>query len=238
MPIRRGMNVNELVLVQGMKDTRAALDEWNDDPWPVLRGWLVASVLVAVGLLAAVYLVASNAQPDSTRLLLPGVNHEADFGDARHVVVRNLLVLALHGMACVAGFIAGSALPQQAASRSGLSRWVHEKAGPFAIAFVVCATTFSLVTQAYVLGHDASTLAAQFDMSPGRLLLGLSLHALPELTALFLPLAAWVIASRQDRWHELLAATVVTVGIALPVLFASSMVELFLSPKVLIALGA
>ena len=32
-------------------------------------------------------------------------------------------------------------------------------------------------------------------------------HALPELFALFLPLAAWIIASRRGRWDELLAAT-------------------------------
>jgi hypothetical protein len=232
------MNVNELVLVQGMKDTRETLEAWNRDPWPALRGWLFASVGTALALLFAVYVVARHAQPDPTRLLLPGVNKEATFADAQHVLFRNLLVLALHAMACVAGFMAGSALPQQAASRTGLSRWVHEKAGPLAILFVVGATTFSLCTQAYVLGHGTSTLSAQFGMSPALLLLGLVPHALPELTALFLPLAAWVIASRQDRWHELLAATFVTVGLALPVLFASSVVELYLSPRLLVALGA
>jgi hypothetical protein len=231
------MNVNELVLVQGMKDTRAALEEWNRNPWPVVRAWLFASVGTAVALLIAVYLVARHSQPDPTRMILPGVHREATFADARHVVFRNLLVLALHAMACVAGFMAGSALPQQAASRTGLDRWVHEKAGPLAIGFVVCATTFSLFTQAYVLGHGTSTVSAQLGMSPGELLLGLAPHALPELTALFLPLAAWVMASRSKRWHELLAATVVTVAIALPVLFASSIVELYLSPKLIIDLA-
>ena len=32
-------------------------------------------------------------------------------------------------------------------------------------------------------------------------------HALPELVALFLPLAAWMLASRREAWNELLAAT-------------------------------
>ena len=45
---------------------------------------------------------------------------------------------------------------------SGLYRKVHELAQPLAIGFVVCATLFSLTTQAYILGSDASTLAAQF----------------------------------------------------------------------------
>ena len=44
------------------------------------------------------------------------------------------------------------------------------------------------------------------------LLLALTPHALPELVALFLPLAAWIIASRNDDWQDLLAATFVTVA--------------------------
>ena len=47
--------------------------------------------------------------------------------------------------------------------------------------------------------------------------LGLSLHAVPELCALFLPLAAWLLASRRRAWNELLAATFVTTAIAVPV---------------------
>jgi uncharacterized membrane protein SpoIIM required for sporulation len=114
---------------------------------------------------------------------------------------------------------------------------VHDKAGPLAIGFVVCATCFSLATQAYVIGGSASTIARQLGIGPGTLLLGLAPHALPELMALFLPLAAWLIASRRDDWHELLAATFVTVAIAVPVLLASAAVELYVSPEVLRALA-
>jgi uncharacterized membrane protein SpoIIM required for sporulation len=128
-------------------------------------------------------------------------------------------------------------VPQLAADRSGLSRKLHERAGTLAIAFVICATTFSLCTQAYALGHAASTLSAQFGISPLTLLLGLLPHALPELTALFLPLAAWVIASRRGQWHELLAATFATVAIAVPVLMVSGLVELFVSPSLIISLA-
>ena len=94
------------------------------------------------------------------------------------------------------GFMAGSSLPLSASKRSGVSRWVHEKAGPLAIGFVICATTFSLCTQAYVIGGGAAAIAAQLGTSPGILLLALVPHALPELFALFLPLAAWIVASR------------------------------------------
>ena len=50
--------------------------------------------------------------------------------------------------------------------------------------------------------RDAATIAADRGMSPGLLLLGLLPHALPELGALFLPLAAWIIASRRGAWND------------------------------------
>ncbi len=227
------MDVHQLALVRGMADTRATLDRWNAHPWPVLRAWLLGALGITAGLLGAVWIVAAWSQPDASPLLLAGVNTDATLGDAMHLFGRNLLVLALHSMACVAGFMAGSSLPQIAEQQSGLSRWVHEKAGPLAIGFVLCATGFSLVTQALALGQAASTIAFHFGTSPGVLLFTLLPHALPELTALFLPLAAWMIASRAKRWEELLAATAVTTAIALPTLFVACLVEVFVSPLVI-----
>lgn len=228
--------MNELVLVQGIADTKLTLAEWNRRPWPVLRTWLLWSVVTAVGLLCAVYVVAKLSRPDATALVIPGVNRPSTFGDAQHVFFRNFLVLALHSMACLAGFMAGSTVPQQAALRNGFSRWIHEKAGKFAIAFVIGATTFSLSTQAYILGHAASTVSAHLGIGLAPLLLALSVHALPELVALFLPLAAWVVASQRDDWHKLLAATIVTTAISLPVLMISCLVEVYLTPHLILAL--
>ena len=68
------------------------------------------------------------------------------------------------------------------------------------------------------------------------LLLTLSLHAVPELFALFLPLAAWTIASRRKQWNELLAATFVTVAIAIPIILAAAAVETWVTPRLLAAL--
>jgi Stage II sporulation protein M len=232
------VNVNDLVLVQGMDDTKRALRRWNADPLEALRPWLRLSVPIALGLLWAVYLVATISTPDPTRYLIPGYNAEAGVGDYLHVLLRNSLVLALHAMACVAGFMAGSALPLSASQRSGFSRWVHEKAGPLAIGFVVCATAFSLCSQAYVIGGSASSIAAQVGTSPALLLLTMTPHALPELIALFMPLAAWIVASRNDDWQDLLAATFVTVALAVPVLLASAAVETWVSPELLLAIGS
>ncbi len=233
----RQVAVNDLVLVQGLRDTRHAFTRWNERPLQTLGPWVALSALIAAGLLAAVGVVAYLTTPDSTTFFLPGLNTEPDLADYLHVLYRNSLVLALHAMACVAGFMAGSSLPLSAANRSGLDRWVHEKAGPLAIGFVICATGFSLATQAYGIGGTASTVAAQLDIPVPLLLLGLLPHAAPELVALFLPLAAWMIASRRGRWDELLAATVVTVTIAVPVLLVAAAVELWGSPGLLRALA-
>ena len=227
------MSASELALVQGMRDTRLALARWNKAPSKVLGPWFLLSLAICAGLLLAVYGIAKLSTPDATRYYLPGLQYAADAEDYLHVLYRNSLVLALHALACVAGFMAGSSLPLQAAHKTGVSRWVHEKAGPLAIGFVVCATVFSLMTQAYVLGGGVSTLAAQLGLSEGTFLLALTPHAVPELFALFLPLAAWMIASRNDDWHELLAATFVTVAIAVPVLLASAAVELWVSPQLI-----
>jgi uncharacterized membrane protein YccC len=55
----------------------------------------------------------------------------------------------------------------------------------------------------------------------------------PELTALFLPLAAWILASRRGEWDKLLAATLVTVAISLPVLVLTALWEVYLAPHLL-----
>jgi hypothetical protein len=227
------VDANELALVRGWADTRATLERWNVQPWRVLSIWLAWSVAIAIALLAAVLWIARASTPDATGLLVHGVNTDAGLGDALHLFGRNLLVLALHSMACVAGFMAGSSLPHLAESKTGLSRLVHEKAGPLAIGFVICATTFSLATQAYALGQGASTIAWHFGTTPPVLILCLLPHALPELTALFLPLAAWIIASHRGAWHELLAATFVTTALALPTLLIACLIEVFVSPLVI-----
>jgi hypothetical protein len=209
------VDATSYALYHGVRRTRSTLRAWQRRPLPVLGAWVAGSTLAALGLLSAVLVVSALSSGYVQPIELRPPFAVGDAGDIAMVLSHNLLVLALHAMACVAGFIAGSSLPLQAESKSGISRWVHEHGGRIAIAFVVCATTFSL-----------SAL----------LLLGLLPHALPELVALFLPLAAWIVASRRGQWDQLLAATVVTVAIALPVLVAAAFVEVYVSPHLFTAL--
>ena len=230
--------VEEMALVQGWDDTKAALRAWRRAPSQVLRPWVAGSLATAFLLLGATWLVATLSTPDATSYGFVGVTSPATLDDYGIVLFRNSLVLALHALACVAGFIAGSSLPQIAGGYRGIVRKAHEWARPLAIGFVMAATLFSLGTQALILGQDASTIASEFKMSPAELLAILSLHAIPELTALFLPLAAWTLASRRRQWEDLLAATFATLMVSIPVLLAAAAVETWVTPRVLeLAIG-
>lgn len=228
---------NEHVFSHGLQDTRETFEVWNDRPWAVLRGWLALSLAIALALLAATWFVAGLLTPDLTPIHLPGLTESSDPGDLVPILIRNSTVLALHATACIAGFIAGSSMPIAAAQRTGFSRWVHVKAGELAILFVCAVTLFSLGTQAFYLGFQGSTLAFQLHVSRLALILSVLPHAIPELTALFLPLAAWLIASRRGEWNQLLAATFITVALAIPTLVAAATIEVYVWPHILRAIS-
>jgi hypothetical protein len=227
------MKSEQLALVRGWADTRAVLRDWQVRPATVVAPWLAGSLVVALLLLVATWVVALLTMPDPYEWKLLGVGRAGRWEDFFFILYRNSLVLGLHAMACVAGFIAGSSLPVAAEGYSGWWRRVHDRAGRLALGFVAGATLFSLCTQAYALGAQAANVAAQRVMSPTLLLVGLLPHALPELCALFLPLAAWIMASRRGAWRELLAATFVTTAVAVPVLVAAAVVEVWLTPHLL-----
>ena len=153
------MKAEQLAVVQGWDDTRATLLRWNA---PTLaraagRGRSARSRVTAL-LLTLTWVVAAAAVADPLLYDYPGVTRPAEFGDFGYLLYRNGLVLALHALACVAGFIAGSQLPTAAQDYSGVVRKLHDKAGSAAMAFVALATLFSLGTQAYALGNMAAGL--------------------------------------------------------------------------------
>ncbi len=230
------MDASAYAFAHGVRHTRATLRTWHSAPGTVVGRWFAGSAAAAAGLLSAVLVVAYLDHGYQQVITLQPPFDLGDLGDVLHVLRSNSLVLALHAMACVAGFIAGSSLPLQAEHHSGVSRWVHEHGGRLAIMFVLLATTFSLSAQAYLIGHTLSGVADFLRVSPALLVLGVLPHAIPELIALFLPLAAWIIASRRGEWEQLLAATVVTVALAVPILVAAAFVEVYVSPHLFMAL--
>ena len=100
------MDASQYAFVQGVRATRSTLAAWNRHPWRVLRIWLAGSFAAAALLLLAVWAIAAiapgngGADPPPIVVGFPT--------DVVHIFFKNMLVLALHAMACVAGFIAGS----------------------------------------------------------------------------------------------------------------------------------
>ncbi len=230
------MDASAYAFAYGMQRTRATLHAWQRTPTAVVGRWVAGSLLAALCLLTAVLLIAWLDHGYQQVLTLRPPFAVGGPAEVLRIVRENLLVLALHALACVAGFIAGSSLPLQAQSRGGVSRWVHAHGGRLAIAFVICATAFSLSLQAYVIGHTLAGVSHFLRVSPALLLLGVLPHAILELTALFLPLAAWIIASRKLEWDQLLAATIVTVALAVPMVILAALIEVYISPHLFTAL--
>jgi hypothetical protein len=226
----------ELAFVRGWEHTRATLRRWRARPLATLAPWALGALAIAALLLTATWIVAILSTPDPGFWAPTG---NSTWDEYAFILYRNGLVLALHAMACVAGFVAGSSFPHAATGEEGfacqatLRERVHDHAGRLAMGFVAAATLFSLGTQAYALGLLASSAADAHGVSPSLLMVSVLPHAVPELAALFLPLAAWLLASRRQAWDELLAATFVTTAVAVPVVLGAAAVEVWLSPLVL-----
>ena len=102
------MKVDDLALVGGWPHTVATLRRWNASPWRLLGAWALGSLAVTLLLLGGTWLVASSRVPDPSVLhIYPGLSRPATTHDFFFVLGRNGTVLALHALACVAGFIAG-----------------------------------------------------------------------------------------------------------------------------------
>ncbi len=230
------MDASAYAFTYGVRRTRDTLRLWQSRPLPVVGRWAAGSLATAIAMLLAVLAVSTLDHHTIELLTLEPPFVTGGPADVLGVLDHNALVLALHAMACVAGFIAGSSLPLQADAHRGVSRWVHEHGGRIAIAFVVAATTFSLSAQTWVLGHQLAGVSGFLRVSPALLLVSVLPHAVLELAALFLPLAAWIIASRRGEWEQLLAATLVTVAIAVPMLVLAALIEVYVSPHLFAAL--
>lgn len=215
-----------------MRETRETLERWGEKPSHVIGRWTLISFAIASLMLIGVYIVSLSITPQFTTAI-PNVIAEPHINDVVRVFFRNMLVLALHAFVCIAGFMAMRALPEQTKYKSGINRWVHEHAGPVTMIFVTGATLFSITTQIWILGHGVGDIAFTLQISDSTLMLTVLPHALIELTAVFLPLAAFLVASRHNDWHELLAATIVTVAIAIPTIVFAAFLEAYLWPETL-----
>ena len=190
--------------------------------------WLPVALMATAAMLVSVLVVAL-LSGEARRVPASGPPFVAgSIPDAASILGENLLVLSLYAMGNVAAF--------------GIQRWRTGDArhmtsgralvGRLATAMVVGLLSFVACRQAVVLGHGLAGFANYFYVPRWRLWLGVLPHALPELAGIFLPVAAWLHASRKGKERELLGFTVAAVLAALPLLASAALIEVYVSPKV------
>jgi hypothetical protein len=227
-------DLEQAAVAGGLLHTSAALARWRGQPAGVVLPWAAVSLTVGVLLLVATWLVAL-ARPASTGDLTYAATFSASptMDAAAAILLRNLLVLALHAMVCVGGYLAMTAVPSVAGGYRGVLGSLHRAATPVALAFFTLATAGSLTLQALVLGREASSIAVGYHLGAGALIARLAPHALPELTALFLPFGAWVVLARRRAWSDMVAASLLSVAFAVPVLAIAALIEVYVTPHLL-----
>jgi hypothetical protein len=230
------MQTERMALVAGWHDTRAALARWNSNGARVLGSWAAISLGIGVALLVAVWAVARFIAPDPEWIVW-SFGGARTLGAAMHIFGRNLLVLVMHGFICVAGYMATTSLPIVAEGYGGWRRRLHLLARPITIAFIAVVTLLSFGVQAWTLGKAAPGIAQAYEMPVAQLLLLVSPHALLELTAVFLPLGAWLSIARKRRYEQLLAASIYATALAVPLLIIASLVEEYVTPLLIAAVS-
>jgi hypothetical protein len=197
--------------------TRALFATWAERPLPVLGPWVLRSLAIGVLLLAGALGVALLAGPKEAYLPV-FADPSAGAADVARIAARNILVLALQTLVCVAVYLS---------TRPG------ERGRGWALCAVIGLSGYSFVSQVWRLGHDLASAAHTLGLAPADLLARLSVHAVPELAALYLPLAACLTLVRRRRADDLIAAALLSTLVALPVVVFCAWVEVFVTRFVL-----
>ena len=193
--------------------TRALFSTWAERPVPVLLPWALGSLLIGLCLLGAAVLIAMLVGPSGDYMptfASPG----AGAADVARIASRNLVVLALQSLVCFAVYLATR-------PNEGNRGWF--------LAAVVGMSAYSVTSQAWKLGHDLASAAHSLGLAPADLALRLGVHAVPELTTLYLPLAACLALVRRRRTDDLAAAAVLTTIVAVPLVVVCAYVEVFVT---------
>jgi hypothetical protein len=201
--------------------TRATFAAWALQPLPVLVPWALGSLALGLGLLGAALLIAMASGPGAHDYVPVFADSAAGSADVLRIAVRNTAVLVLYLLVAFAVYT----VTRPGRYTPGVRRAVLWTVGGLA--------TYSVLSQAWRLGHDLASAATTLDLSPAALLVRACVHAVPELTAVFLPLAACIALVRRGRSDELGAAALLCAAVALPVVFFCAGVEVHLTPHVM-----
>ena len=187
--------------------------------------WVAGSFLIGALLLAGALVVATLSVPGADPYTPVFADPAAGVADALRIFARNSLVLAMYSLVCVAMYVATRPAPLRASR-------LQERAGPIAVLVIVGLVAYSLLSQVWMLGHQLASAAHTLGYSDAGLLIRLCVHAAPELTAVFLPLAACIRLMRGARDDDLAAAGLLCFAISLPVVAICAVLETFVTRSV------
>jgi hypothetical protein len=188
-------------------------------PARIIAPWVLGALALGALLLGGALLVALTTAAGPHPYLPTFADDTAGMVDVGRIFVRNALVLALNTMVCIAIYLATRppASPAQ------------ERAGALALSVIAGLTLFAFTSMTWRLGHDMASAAQTLGLTSPGLVVRLSVHAVPELTALFLPLAACLSLCRRGRHDDLAAAGLVCAGVALPLVALCAYIEVYVT---------
>ena len=223
--------------------TVALLKSWLHDGGRVAKPWVVLSAAISLSMLVAIYFVAvyllkSQFTNDSYR---PLFTTSGDFESVLRLMKANLMVLAIHVLACVAAWLVNVRLDcylEERISAKEVNDKINEgldfvskrqalqrSLGRLTMAGVSALIIFSILRQIVYISGELNVASHTLHLSVLTLLARASLHGLFELTAIFLPLAALLLLGRRRQWDQLIAAAALSIILAIPMLLLAAVIE-------------
>jgi hypothetical protein len=212
------MEAQPVALPAGAAWTRALFAAWAERPLPTLAPWALGALTLGLTLLGSALVVAWLAGPGQPYTPV-FADPTADMADVVRIIVRNTTVLTMQLLVCAGAYLC---------TRPG----DHPRLRARAIYVIAGLSIYSFGSQAWRLGHDMASAAQTLGFTPADLAARLSVHAVPELTAIFLPLAACLSLARRGRTDDLAAAALLTAVVAFPVVVVAATIEVFVTPYV------
>lgn len=193
-----------------------------------------------VGVMIASYLLPGSPLDGGSSGLLgryATLDHTSGtFAEWRYIFGRNMLVLLLHFFCCMIGAIIGrdhQPLPDRWQRFSVFHRQLPKWIGDLSLAYAFTVTLASIAIQTTGLGFILADLSSYSGLSPADLVLVILPHAPLELTAVFLPLALFLIQARRRQLEPLGRWVWQSFFIAVPMVAVAALIEISVTPHLM-----
>lgn len=230
------------------------VDEWHQQfvqeklramPW---RRWFTVAALIAVGMIVAITVMATFVAGDPFNQTT--IAHQSGFDDWWYILRHNLLVLAIHFCACLVGALV-AVKPHELddewvnapgkwtwarKTAAGMNRELPQRLQQLCLAYAAGVTMCSILLQTLTLGYSAAATAPSLGLQPWQLMIALLPHAFIELTAVFLPLAAFLYRAKTGKLIHLGYEAWVSALVALPLLLIAATIEILVAPVIIQAM--